>query len=94
VEEIRSELSLPTTKRAQRALALAGAEALKLRASPVHSEHLLLGILAERGGVAAKVLQQLGIEIGTARAQVRSGSVPGALPDDSLDHCLERAEAV
>jgi ATP-dependent Clp protease ATP-binding subunit ClpC len=92
VEKIRSEISLPTTRRAQKVLTLAEELARKSKAPHVLSEHLLLGLLAEGGGVAAKVLKNLGIEARTVRFQLASGSASGRNHDDPLALCLERAE--
>jgi excisionase family DNA binding protein len=50
------------TKRARHALALAQEEAQRLQHSSIGTEHLLLGLLREGEGVAARVLTNLGIE--------------------------------
>ncbi|HWB12284.1 MAG TPA: alpha/beta fold hydrolase [Pirellulales bacterium] len=50
------------TPRAHAALAYAGQEAVRLGSPQCGDEHILLGLLREGGGVAAIVLQRLGIE--------------------------------
>jgi ATP-dependent Clp protease ATP-binding subunit ClpA len=58
------------TDRARRAVVLAGTEAVSLNHDSVGTEHLLLGLLAEEGGVAAQALQACGLTLEAARLQV------------------------
>jgi ATP-dependent Clp protease ATP-binding subunit ClpC len=58
------------TDRARRAVHLAREEALLLRHDHVGTEHLLLGLLYEGEGVAAHVLESLGISREAVRGQV------------------------
>lgn len=60
---------LPYTSRAKKVLELAMSEARELRHSFVGSEHLLLGMLRERTGVAAQVLTKAGVSLEQARAE-------------------------
>jgi Uma2 family endonuclease len=50
------------TQRARRVLSLAQEEAEKFQHSYIGTEHLLLGLLREEGGVAGRVLRDLGLE--------------------------------
>jgi ATP-dependent Clp protease ATP-binding subunit ClpC len=50
------------TQRARRVLSLAQEEAERLRHNYIGTEHLLLGLLREEGGVAGRVLRDLGLE--------------------------------
>ncbi|MAU10540.1 MAG: NDP-hexose 4-ketoreductase [Anaerolineaceae bacterium] len=50
------------TQRARRVLSLAQEEAEKLQHSQIGTEHLLLGLMREDGGVAGRVLRELGLE--------------------------------
>ncbi|MEZ4737202.1 MAG: Clp protease N-terminal domain-containing protein [Caldilineaceae bacterium] len=50
------------TKRARRALTLAKEEATRLQQREIDTEHLLLGLLAEKEGLAVKVLDELGCD--------------------------------
>ncbi len=50
------------TQRARRVLSLAHQEAERARQGLIGTEHLLLGLLAEEGGVAGRVLRDLGLE--------------------------------
>jgi hypothetical protein len=55
------EGKLPFTPRAKAVLRSAVEEALQLGHNYIGTEHLLLGLLADEGSVAAKVLQDLGV---------------------------------
>ncbi len=58
------------TERARKVLALAQEEAQRLQHHYIGTEHLLLGLLREGDGVAARVLHNLGIDINKARSGV------------------------
>ncbi|MFA5881296.1 MAG: ATP-dependent Clp protease ATP-binding subunit [Eubacteriales bacterium] len=58
------------TERAQKVLMLAQEEALRLNYPYVGTEHLLLGLIREGEGIAAKTLQGMGIDLEMARAEV------------------------
>ncbi len=60
---------LPYTSRAKKVLEFAMAEARELNHSYVGTEHLLLGLLREEKGIAAQVLNSLGIGLQEARAE-------------------------
>ncbi len=77
---------LPYTSPAKKVLEFAMAEARELNHSYVGTEHLLLGLLRESKGIAAQVLNSLGVTIDEARAEtlkvlgsdVSSGTSAGA----------------
>src|SRR5690606_23959779 len=50
------------TQRARRVLSLAQEEAERLHHTSTGTEHLLLGLMREEGGVAGRVLRDLGLE--------------------------------
>jgi ATP-dependent Clp protease ATP-binding subunit ClpC len=60
---------LPYTSRAKKVLEFAVAEARELNHSYVGTEHLLLGLLREEKGVAAQVLESLGVTLEQTREQ-------------------------
>lgn len=60
------------TPRVKKVLALAGKEAKALNHSYVGTEHILLGLLREGDGVAARVLKSLDIDIERCRAEILS----------------------
>jgi ATP-dependent Clp protease ATP-binding subunit ClpC len=58
------------TERAQRVIFLAQEEAKRLQHSTVGTEHVLLGLISEGSGVAAKALEVLGINLDQVRSEV------------------------
>ncbi len=58
------------TERSQRVVMLAQEEARRLKHHAVGTEHLLLGLISEGGGVAAKALEALQIDFEQVRAEV------------------------
>ncbi|HEY4301805.1 MAG TPA: Clp protease N-terminal domain-containing protein, partial [Candidatus Didemnitutus sp.] len=62
--------SIPYTPRVKKVLALAGKEAKALSHSYVGTEHILLGLLREGEGVAARVLKTLDIDIERTRQEI------------------------
>ncbi len=62
--------SIPYTPRVKKVLALAGKEAKALNHSYVGTEHILLGLLREGEGVAARVLKTLEIDIERTRNEI------------------------
>ena len=72
---------IPFTPRAQKVFELSVGEALQLGHAYIGMEHILLGLIREGEGVAAQVLQQMGIDLGRARREVirlLSGEHPAA----------------
>jgi ATP-dependent Clp protease ATP-binding subunit ClpA len=61
---------IPFTPRAKKVLELSLREALKMGHNYIGTEHLLLGLIREGGGVAAQVLSKLGADLETVREQV------------------------
>jgi ATP-dependent Clp protease ATP-binding subunit ClpA len=74
------------TERARQAVVLAQDEARTLRHNHIGTEHLLLGLMREEPGVAARVLHESGMDLHAVRDQVRAvvGEVdspsPGPIP--------------
>jgi ATP-dependent Clp protease ATP-binding subunit ClpC len=76
--------NVPYTPRVKKVLALAGKEAKALNHSYVGTEHILLGLLREGEGVAARVLKSLEVDIERCRAEILSELDPNfALEEDS-----------
>src|SRR5436190_15044166 len=59
------------TDRARRVVVLAQEEARTLNHHYIGTEHILLGLIHEGGGVAAKALESLGISLGSVRRQLQ-----------------------
>jgi ATP-dependent Clp protease ATP-binding subunit ClpC len=68
------------TKRARRVLTRAGEEARRLNHRFIGTEHILLGLVAEDGGVAMRVLERLGISAEQVRAAVERAVGRGTRP--------------
>src|SRR5512141_2249604 len=62
--------SIPYTPRVKKVLALAGMEAKALNHTYVGTEHILLGLLREGDGVAARVLKNLDVDIEQTRQEI------------------------
>jgi ATP-dependent Clp protease ATP-binding subunit ClpC len=58
------------TERARKVLTLAQEEAQRFQHNYIGTEHLLLGLVREGEGVAAKVLTNLGVQLSDVRAAV------------------------
>ncbi|HHO81279.1 MAG TPA: AAA family ATPase, partial [Bacillaceae bacterium] len=58
------------TERAQRVLALAQDEAIRLGHSSIGTEHILLGLIREGEGIAARVLKSMGLSLEQIREEV------------------------
>ena len=65
--------NIPNTPRVKRILALAAKEAQALHHTYVGTEHILLGLLLEGDGVAARVLKGLGITVDDTRREILKG---------------------
>ena len=70
------------TPRLKKVIALAGKEAKALSHSYIGTEHLLLGLLLDKEGVAYKILNQLDIDHDTCRKEVLSEIDPNFEADD------------
>jgi ATP-dependent Clp protease ATP-binding subunit ClpC len=74
------------TDRSRRVLVLAQEEARELNHGFIGTEHLLLGLIGEGRGIAAKALESLGMSLAPVRQKIEeavgpmSGMVPGDLP--------------
>jgi len=75
--------NIPYTPRVKKVLALAGKEAKALNHSYVGTEHILLGLLREGEGVAARVLKSLEVDIERTRNEVLKELDPNFTPSES-----------
>jgi len=74
--------NIPYTPRVKKVLALAGKEAKALNHSYVGTEHILLGLLREGDGVAARVLKSLEIDIECTRNEILKELDPNFTPGE------------
>ncbi|MGC4017127.1 MAG: ATP-dependent Clp protease ATP-binding subunit [Luteolibacter sp.] len=77
--------NIPYTPRVKKVLALANKEAKALNHSYVGTEHLLLGLLREGEGVAARVLKRLDVDIQRTRNEILAEIDPNFSPDHEDD---------
>src|SRR5580658_9363269 len=74
--------NIPYTPRVKKVLALAGKEAKSLNHSYVGTEHILLGLLREGEGVAARVLKNLEVDIERTRNEILRELDPNFTPPE------------
>jgi ATP-dependent Clp protease ATP-binding subunit ClpC len=72
--------NIPYTPRVKKVLALAGKEAKALNHSYVGTEHILLGLLKEGEGVAARVLRSLEVDIERTKTEIQKELDPNFTP--------------
>ena len=73
------------TQRARHVLSLAHQEAERLHHPTIGTEHLLLGLIREEGGVAGRVLRELGLEPDRVQEMVERQSAPGRTSPERID---------
>ena len=73
----------PLTPRVKRVLALAAKEARALNYNYIGTEHILLGLLREGDGVAARILKSLNVDADAVRHEVMKALDPNYLPADA-----------
>jgi ATP-dependent Clp protease ATP-binding subunit ClpC len=73
------------TQRARRVLSLAHQEAERMRHNYIGTEHLLLGLIKEEGGVAGRVLRELGLEASRVEEMIERLTGPGQTRGAKLD---------
>src|SRR6478609_7039514 len=75
--------NVPYTPRVKKVLALAGKEAKALNHSYVGTEHIVLGLLREGEGVAARVLKTLELDIERTRNEILKELDPNFTPSEA-----------
>ncbi|HZU86021.1 MAG TPA: ATP-dependent Clp protease ATP-binding subunit [Anaerolineaceae bacterium] len=73
------------TQRARRVLSLAHQEAERMHQNSIGTEHLLVGFLQEEGGVAGRVLRDLGLELDRVREIIERLSGYGQSSGEKID---------
>ena len=82
------------SERARRVLTLAQEEAQSLNHSYIGTEHILLGLVREEDGIAAKVLTNLGVGLNKVRAAVEFVTGRGDKPSTTETGLTPRARRV
>ncbi|HEY3227257.1 MAG TPA: ATP-dependent Clp protease ATP-binding subunit [Planctomycetota bacterium] len=72
------------TERARKVMGLARQEAQRLNSEFIGTEHILLGIIQEGGGVAAKVLKNLQVDLKRIRQEIEKLITPSTSPTVTL----------
>ena len=83
--------NIPYTPRVKKVLALAGKEAKALNHSYVGTEHILLGLLREGEGVAARVLKNLEVDIERTRNEILKELDPNFAPPEGEQESQQEA---
>ncbi|MDB4287095.1 ATP-dependent Clp protease ATP-binding subunit, partial [Akkermansiaceae bacterium] len=81
----KTSSNIPYTPRVKKVLALANKEAQQLSHSYVGTEHILLGLLREGEGMAARVLERLNVDLQTTRNEVLAEIDPNFSAEDLDD---------
>ena len=85
--------NIPYTPRVKKVLNLASKEAKQLQHTYVGTEHILLGLLREGDGVAARVLKNLDIDIEQTRQEILKELDPNfAMSDEEMEEEEEGEE--
>jgi ATP-dependent Clp protease ATP-binding subunit ClpC len=75
------------TDRSRKVIALAKDQARRLGHDHLGTEHVLLGLIAEGGGVAANILKHLDVDLNKARTQVERLVQRGSSADKNRKLC-------
>lgn len=68
--DVRTSGQLPFTPVAKKVLELSMGESSNLSHNYIGTEHLLLGLIKEKNGIAAQVLKNLGVKLDAVREEV------------------------
>jgi ATP-dependent Clp protease ATP-binding subunit ClpC len=82
------------TQRARRVLSLAHQEAERARQNNIGTEHLLLGLMEEEGGVAGRVLRELGMDSDRMREIVERVSGSGGYTGGKIELAPETQQVL
>jgi ATP-dependent Clp protease ATP-binding subunit ClpC len=83
------EGDIPFTPRVKKVLKLASQEARSLNYNYIGTEHILLGLLKEGEGVAAKILRSLDVDVDSVRTEVLKALDPNFIPPETKDDIEE-----
>ncbi|MFC7365951.1 MULTISPECIES: ATP-dependent protease ATP-binding subunit ClpC [Bhargavaea] len=82
------------TQRSQKVLQLAQEEAIRMRHDAIGTEHILLGLIREGGGIAAKALEAIGVNFETIEEGVEKLVGTGDREVGPIIHYTPRAKKV
>jgi len=81
---------IPLTSRAKKVIEYAVEEAKQLHHSYIGTEHLLLGLLREGEGVAARILKNLDINLDEVRAEILKELEAGIMPPGETEEAKKK----
>ena len=84
-EEAKASETIPLTPRVQKVMSHAVTEARSLGHAYVGTEHILLGLLKEGEGVAARVLQSLDVDLERCRKEILADIDPAASASEASE---------
>src|ERR1700759_799817 len=84
--------NIPYTPRVKKVLVLAGKEAKALNHSYVGTEHILLGLLREEDGIAARVLKSLEVDLVRTRNEILKELNPNFGPPESESELAQEGD--
>lgn len=82
------------TERARKVILLGQEEAGRMGSSHVGTEHILLGLVRENEGVAAQVLERMGVSLNKLRGEIEGQIVPRQEPTGAEAKLTPRAKRV
>jgi ATP-dependent Clp protease ATP-binding subunit ClpC len=82
------------TQRARRVLSLAHQEAEHAHKNVIGTEHLLIGLIEEEGGVAGRVLREMGLDTERVREMVNRLAGEGHSTDDKIELSSETQQVL
>ena len=85
---------IPYTPRVKKVVALAAKEAKALNHTYVGTEHVLLGLLSEGDGVAARVLNKFKVDVGKVRREILQQLDPNFVPAKGLVQLQLQEDAI
>lgn len=75
-EKIPTSVDLPLSNECKRVIAYSAEEAEMLGHTHIGTEHLLLGLMREKGSFGAALLKEHGVKLDNVRSELRRGSSP------------------
>ena len=90
--EAKTGRNIPYTPRVKKVLLLAGKEAKALNHSYVGTEHILLGLLREDEGIAARVLKSLEVDPVRTRNEILKELNPNVAPPESEEESPQEGD--
>ncbi|HWC18247.1 MAG TPA: Clp protease N-terminal domain-containing protein [Terriglobales bacterium] len=71
-EQVPTSVDLPLSNESKRVLAYAAEEAERLNHHHIGTEHLFLGLMREQGSFAARLINERGVALDSARAKIQA----------------------